>query len=196
MEHIYEQIVNALVNDGYGIIPDALSIELNRSLREAVTQEYNFKQAGIAPSTTVHIDPNRRRDKIAWLDRDGKASQEYLDFAQGLQEYLNRTLYLGLRYYEAHFARYEAGDFYEKHLDAFKHSKNRVVTTVYYLNDNWQQGDGGMLCLYDKEDNLLEEIAPINNTLVVFLSEKFPHEVRPSCATRYSIAGWFRVDKL
>lgn len=30
--------------------------------------------------------------------------------------------------------------------------------------------------------------------MVVFLSEKFPHEVLKANRKRYSIAGWFRVD--
>jgi SM-20-related protein len=31
-------------------------------------------------------------------------------------------------------------------------------------------------------------------TLVVFLSDRFPHEVRQASRLRYSIAGWFRVN--
>lgn len=108
---------------------------------------------------------------------------------------MNRELYLGINYYESHFALYEQGDFYEKHLDAFKNSKNRVVTTVYYLNEEWSEKDGGELVIYDEKNNLLTKVIPSANTLVVFLSDKFPHEVKPAKKKRYSIAGWFRTDK-
>ncbi|MDQ7061154.1 MAG: 2OG-Fe(II) oxygenase [Sulfurimonas sp.] len=34
-------------------------------------------------------------------------------------------------------------------------------------------------------------MSPQANTLVVFLSEKFPHEVKVAKKQRFSIAGWF-----
>ena len=120
---------------------------------------------------------------------------EFLAFISGLREYLNRSLFLGLTYYEAHFAHYKKGDFYEKHLDAFKSSKNRVVTTVYYLNEEWNQRDGGELLIYNKEEKLIKKVLPKQNTLVVFMSEEFPHAVDIAKKDRYSIAGWYRIDK-
>jgi SM-20-related protein len=102
---------------------------------------------------------------------------------------------MGITYYESHFAIYDKGDFYETHLDAFKNSKNRVVTTVYYLNENWSEDDGGELVIYDEDNNYLTKVTPHANTLIVFLSDKFPHEVLPAKKKRFSIAGWFRVDK-
>jgi SM-20-related protein len=78
---------------------------------------------------------------------------------------------------------------------SFKNSKNRVVTTVYYLNENWSEDDGGELVIYDEDNNYLTKVTPHANTLIVFLSDKFPHEVLPAKKKRFSIAGWFRVDK-
>ncbi len=37
-------------------------------------------------------------------------------------------------------------------------------------------------------------VTPAFATLVVFLSEEVPHEVRPAKRDRYSIAGWYRVN--
>ena len=141
------------------------------------------------------MDSSRRSDEICWLDEDNSVQSEFLDFANGLKNYLNRELYLGLSYYESHFAIYEKGDFYETHVDAFKNSKNRVVTTVYYLNNEWKKNDGGELVVYDENENFLAKVTPKANTMVVFMSEKFPHEVLAAKKKRYSIAGWFRVDK-
>lgn len=195
METLYEKITDALVNDGYIVIDDALEIKLSQKLLQSAQQQQNYKEAGISSSTALHLDKKRRRDKIVWLERDEASSSQFLDFAEGLQAYLNRSLYLGLTYYEAHFAHYETGDFYEKHFDAFKNSKNRVVTTVYYLNEEWREEDGGELLIYDKKDRLITKLLPKQNRLVVFMSEEFPHEVAPAKKDRYSIAGWFRVDK-
>ncbi len=195
MKMLYSQIIDALVSDGYIIIKDAFDKELCTSLLDEAKGEKDFKRAGISGASDLHIDNSRRRDKIHWLQRDEDAQSNFLEFADGLQEYINRELYLGLSYYESHFAIYEKGDFYETHLDCFKNSKNRVVTTVYYLNDDWKEQDGGELIIYDEKNNFLTKVAPQANTLIVFMSEKFPHEVLKTNKTRYSIAGWFRVDR-
>ncbi len=50
--------------------------------------------------------------------------------------------------------------------------------------------------MYDDDNNFIKKVIPHANTLVVFLSDKFPHEVLPTKRKRYSIAGWFRVDKV
>ncbi|MEA3371140.1 MAG: 2OG-Fe(II) oxygenase [Campylobacterota bacterium] len=195
-EELYSQITDALVDDGYIIIKDALEPKLASRLLNAAKDESSYKQAGISSSSNLHLDKSKRRDKIHWLDESDKAQNEFLEFADGLKQYLNRSLYLGLSYYESHFAIYDKGDFYETHLDAFKKSKNRVVTTVYYLNDEWTKDDGGELIIYDEDENAIAKVTPNSNSLVVFMSEKFPHEVLSTNKKRYSIAGWFRVDKI
>jgi len=193
-EDFYLNIVDALVKDGYVVLSDALASGLPSRLKN-FAQKSEFKQAGISGASDLHLDEMRRRDKIHWLDEDDDAQSEFLNFTHELQAVLNRELYLGLSYYESHFAKYEEGDFYEKHLDAFKNSKNRVVTTVYYLNDNWDEKDGGELVVYDEDDRLITKLSPKANTLVVFMSERFPHEVLPANKERFSIAGWYRIDK-
>ena len=193
-EKLYEKITDALVSDGYIVIDDALSPNIPKNLLSYAQSLTELKQAGISATNSKHIDSSRRRDKTKWLEEDNASQSAFLEFTSGLQAYLNRALYLGLNDYESHFAIYEEGDFYETHLDAFKNSKNRVVTTVYYLNDEWNEKNGGELIVYNEENEFLAKVTPNANTMVVFLSEKFPHEVLPAKKTRYSIAGWFRVD--
>jgi len=195
-QSIYSKITDALVDDGYIVIPNAISKNLSRLLLQDAKIESNFKRAGISNLPYVKIDTSRRRDKIHWLDDDGSVRSEFLAFSEGLREYLNKTLFLVLTYYESHYSIYNNGDFYETHVDAFKNSVNRVVTTVYYLNDAWIEGDGGELVIYDENNKFLKKVEPRADTLVVFLSERFPHEVLPAKKKRYSIAGWFRVDKV
>jgi len=193
-EPLYAQITEALVEEGFVVIENALNANLCSSLLTFSKNQNAFQQAGISGGKDLHLDSRKRRDKILWIDEDASVQSEYLAFCKGLKDYLNRALYLGLSYYESHFAIYEEGDFYEKHLDAFKNSKNRVVTSVYYLNEIWDTSDGGELLIYDKENRLLTKVIPHSNTLVIFLSDKFPHEVLPASKKRFSIAGWFRVD--
>ena len=195
-EKLYSSITDALVDNGYIIIENALEQELSPKLLNAANSEKDFKRAGISGAGDLHLDNERRRDKIHWIDESETSQKEFLEFADGLREYLNRSLYLGLTYYESHFAIYDKGDFYETHLDCFKNSKNRVVTTVYYLNETWNESDGGELIVYDEDENYLAKVTPDANTLVVFMSEKFPHEVLSANKKRYSIAGWFRIDKI
>lgn len=193
-KELYEQITNALVEDGYIILPHAMQNELPTKLLEKAKEINNYKRASISRTSQKQIDNERRRDKISWLDHDNGVQSEFLNFAEGLQTYINKELFMGIRYFESHFAIYEEGDFYETHLDAFKDSKNRVVTLVYYLNEEWSKNDGGELVVYDAQNQHLSTVIPHANTMVVFLSDTFPHEVLKANRTRYSIAGWFRVD--
>jgi len=43
-------------------------------------------------------------------------------------------------------------------------------------------------------ENTIASITPSLGTIVVFLSEEFPHEVLPAKSDRYSITGWFRLN--
>jgi len=190
-ENKYAKIVDELVLNGYIILDNGLGENIRKSLLTYAKEQTTFKQAGISSTGSKHINKSKRADKILWLDEDSAVQSEYLAFMRGLQAYLNRTLFLGLSYYESHFAIYDKGDFYEKHLDAFKNSNHRVLTTIYYLNT--LTTDTGELMLYDEEDKLLQRIEPKEDRLVMFLSDKFPHEVLKVKEKRYSIAGWFRV---
>ena len=136
-----------------------------------------------------------RNDRIRWINADSSATEAWLRWSDALMAYLNRRLYLGLFSFESHFAHYGAGDYYQKHLDAFKGQANRVLSLVTYLNKAWQAQDGGELLLYPEQGaQPLQRVLPKAGTLVVFLSEEFPHEVLPAERDRYSIAGWFRVN--
>lgn len=105
---------------------------------------------------------------------------------------LNRSFFLGLFDYECHYAKYQQGDFYKKHYDAFKGRSNRVFTTVLYLNT---PDSGGELIIYKPKSKQVEVcIKPLAGTLVIFESERFMHEVLPAGDERYSIAGWFRMN--
>lgn len=214
-EQLFDQIADALVSCGYIILPQALPASLVDGLLNHLhsLDETDFKRAGIGRQEDFQLDSSVRRDKIHWLQRNEPVEIEFLGWMEELRVALNRRLFMGLSDYECHYASYGVGAFYKKHLDAFKSppailqvpvqvapiqmQPQRVLSTVVYLNPQWQPGDGGELLLYAEDDvQLLESIAPEYGKLVLFLSEKFPHEVAVARRERHSIAGWFRVNAM
>ncbi|SDK01225.1 2OG-Fe(II) oxygenase [Microbulbifer yueqingensis] len=196
-------IAAALRTDGYIVLPAPLPpAVLGGLLRHfrSIDREH-FRRAGIGREDEHQLNRFVRSDKIFWLDNANPAVSAYLAWMETLRLGLNRRLFLGLFDYECHYAYYDRGTFYKKHLDAFKGSTNRVVSSVLYLTPNWQPRDGGELALYSPgEEGLAPEapplmkVAPRFGQIVVFLSEEFPHEVLPVQRPRYSVTGWYRVN--
>ena len=136
-----------------------------------------------------------RGDVISWLDETDITDLAFLSWMEKLRAGLNETLYLGLFDYECHYAIYPAGTGYAKHLDVLNGKKNRILSSVLYLNEDWQADDGGELDMYDGTGaTIIATVTPNAGTMILFLSETFPHEVRIARSTRRSIAGWFRVS--
>ncbi len=196
MEHVADQIATALEEKGWCVIDAALPASVASALARECGESaaVTFKQAGTGRHQDHHNDQGVRSDAIRWFDPSSSADAAYLRSMDDLREALNHRLFRGLLDYECHYARYAPGAFYRKHLDAFAGAKNRVLSTVLYLNEDWREEEGGELLLYAAGEELaFEAILPEYNRLVVFLSERFPHEVKPATRARHSIAGWFRV---
>lgn len=153
-----------------------------------------LQQAGIGRGHQHQHAGDIRTDHTYWLDGSTPAQAQFLHIMDALRQDINRTLFMGLHDYEAHYASYQAGGFYKKHLDSFKGRKNRLLSTVLYLTPGWRAEDQGHLVLYDAHDHEREigRVLPRAGTLACFLSEDIPHEVLPPLRERISIAGWFR----
>ncbi|WP_407832977.1 2OG-Fe(II) oxygenase [Vibrio rotiferianus] len=187
------KLIDALSTHGYYIWDDFISQEEVAELRDCIPDDW--KKARIGRNDDVTRIETIRSDKIQWLKRDmGAPVASFLDKMEEIRLEANRHFFLGLFEYEAHFAKYEKGDFYQKHLDCFKGNENRRLTTVFYMNESWSEEDVGELVVYDLNDNEIATIPPRSGRLFVFLSEQFPHEVLPTNAERFSIAGWFRIN--
>ncbi|MCP5169572.1 MAG: 2OG-Fe(II) oxygenase [Hahellaceae bacterium] len=192
----YSDLIDSLVLRGYYIAQDFITPYLLKRLRseaEAFYQE-GMTRAGIGRGDLHQQVETVRNDRTHWLNGSTVAQQRFFALAEELKEEVNRALFMGVFDFEAHYAVYEPGNFYKKHRDAFKGSSNRVLTTVFYLNDSWQESWGGKLRVYDDSDQFLCDVIPQGGTAVFFLSEQFPHEVLPAKQCRYSIAGWYRVN--
>lgn len=188
-----EHLLDSIAEKGWYVWDDFLTLEQVKLLKNCASDDW--QRARIGRNEDTQRASEIRRDKIQWLDSDmGQPVQDYLERMEFIRREVNQALFLGLFEYEAHFAQYEVGDFYKKHLDAFRGNESRKLTTVFYMNEDWRDANGGELKVYDLNDQLIQTIAPIAGRLVVFLSEQFPHEVLPAHAKRYSIAGWFRTN--
>jgi SM-20-related protein len=190
------RIAAAMHGDGWWVDGAALDRSLCSALwadLHALDTATVLTSAGIGRAATYQRDPNVRSDRIAWLTPTTPAQRTFLSGLESLRVALNRSLYLGLQSTEAHFARYDAGARYQRHLDSFAGGGSRIVSLVAYLNPGWCSADGGELVLYTPDAaREVIRILPSAGTVVAFLSEEFPHEVRQTTRDRASIAAWLR----
>ena len=196
-EALFTQIAEGIETQGYVILPAALPDTVADSLLEylAEVEQQRFHAASIGRGQDQMRNSFVRRDRIFWIDEQNPASILWLEWAARLKRYLNRRLFLGLFSFESHFSYYRENDFYKQHVDAFRGESNRVLSLVTYLNKGWQPDQGGELVIYSPDgQHELVTVQPGFGTVVLFLSEEFPHEVRPTARERYAVAGWFRVN--
>jgi SM-20-related protein len=200
-QHI-EALAAALQCDGWCCLPEFLDAARVAALRaDLLAQRPEFQGAAVGRAQARQARADVRSDATLWLDGRSETQRVFLAEMDDMRRALNRRLYLGLSSYEAHYAHYAPGAFYQRHLDVFQASAmasrvgpRRVLSTVFYLNDVWLDADGGELLLWADDDRELARIAPRAGTAVFFLSDAMPHEVRPARIDRYSIAGWFRTQ--
>lgn len=194
----FEAAIDALAEQGWLVIPNCFPTETVSELRQQALNQWQageFHAAGIGRGTELNVNQAVRGDQVQWLEpTEQGALGQWQQFVETLRVHLNRHLYLGLFEYEHHFALYPQGAFYRNHLDNFRGTSARLVTTLLYLNEAWQAQDGGQLRLYTDGTNGGEfiDITPQSGTVVLFLSERFWHEVLPANRQRLSLTGWLR----
>lgn len=210
-EALFAKIAKEITEQGFSINPAAMPMPLITALHDHVLSinDGKFSAAGIGRGNRFTRSKFVRTDEICWIEGNSEAGRDWLQWAQSLQTYLNRHLLLGLFSFESHFSLYSPGDYYKRHKDAFKGEANRVLSLVLYLNPGWTAHDGGELVLYPSDAETESQnlpallaaglptetkVTPLMGTLVLFLSEDFPHEVLPATRDRYAIAGWYRVN--
>lgn len=192
---VYARIVDDLAERGWSIqplfTPERLTAELAAECRSRAARGA-LAPAGVGRGSALVVREAVRGDSIQWLEAGQSAvCDQYLALLDGLRQAINQGLYLGLEDYESHFALYPPGAFYQKHLDRFRDDDRRTVSAVLYLNEAWQDEQGGALRLY-LNDGEVRDVPPQAGCLVVFLSADLPHEVLPATRERLSLTGWFR----
>lgn len=191
-EEFNAAIADALAGPGWIVLTNFLPAEALAELQNlASARQMQFVAAGVGREAAHQVRQDIRGDAVLWVENDDAEMLDANQRMHDLQQALNRELYLSLAELEWHFARYPVGSFYRRHLDQHRDQDTRVVTIVQYLNRDWTEADGGQLRIYLDTENYLD-VTPHGGTLVVFLSNRFEHEVLPARRERLSLTGWYR----
>lgn len=196
MQQVYEKLIQSLLGKGFGSVDHWFSTSEIQGLRETLLYRYsneNFAIAGIGNQQNLLKEKSIRNDRIYWLDNNSHNEFE-AKFFQELNrfiDYLNFTCFTGINSYEFHYAVYEPGAFYKKHVDQFSNDKRRKFSFIMYLTEDWQEGDGGELMIYDENPI---KISPEGGRIVFFMSENVEHEVLVTSKQRLSITGWLKTS--
>jgi len=190
---LWSRLADAVVEHGYAVEPGFLAPEAVRELALALRKREaggRFHDAGIGGRQAELVRPMLRGDRICWLEAAETPAEVTLVAAlDALRVGLNRALMLGLGELELQYASYAAGRHYVRHRDLSPRGIERVVSLALYLNEGWTAGDGGELVIATADGEVV--VSPTGGTLVVFLSERFEHEVRAAGRERLSLSGWF-----
>lgn len=183
--------------DARPVLDHLLLSSLSEEVR-ALDRADALRAAKIGRGLDKTRDRSVRRDRIAWLQGETPAQASLFSVFDTIRLGLNQRLFLGLKRFEAHYATYHPGDFYRRHVDSFQGRASRVVSVVLYLNEHWQDTDGGELQVFNRDSRpeICGQVLPELGRMAVFMSEEIPHEVLPANRTRYSLACWFRQDEI
>jgi len=176
-------------------LPAGLSARLLDRI-ERLQAEGQLANAGLGRQGARRQRGDIRRAATRWLEGDDPDERAFLDLAETIRLGLNRLHFLGLFEFECQFIAYPVGGFYARHLDSLAGARNRIVSLVAYLDENWLPGEGGSLVIWPEAEGgevPLAEILPKAGRLVLMMSERMPHEVRPATRPRHAIAGWWRL---
>jgi SM-20-related protein len=176
------------IRDGF-LAPGQIS-----ALIECVTLRRSrgqFTPARIGAAQTLQRRAEVRGDSTCWLQEPlYPAEHELLAQLEQLRLELNREAFLGLFELELHYAWYMPGAAYQRHVDQPRGVTRRKVSLVMYLNENWDEADGGALRIFEAVDGY-RDIQPMAGRLVCFLTAGREHSVLPALRDRLSISGWF-----
>ncbi|GAA0875462.1 2OG-Fe(II) oxygenase [Wandonia haliotis] len=192
---LYEEIISGLINENFAVFDgffDENMLEALTSRLEYHLEEERLRTAGIGNKELVSIDKQIRSDKILWLKDhpEHPVEKEFMDGVAAFSEYMNRTCFAGIQGGEFHYACYEEGAFYKRHIDRFMNDNSRKYSIITYLNKDWQPEDGGELVLYLEDRTLL--LRPEFGKTILFKSDLIEHEVLPAKRRRLSITGWLK----
>lgn len=199
---VYEAIIEGIQQKHYAVVEGFLSPSHVQDLRNLLLQKHEedeLRKSAVGNRTNEIIKDEIRGDFIQWMD-ESKANEVELQFFEAIKnliDYLNRTCFMGILHKEFHYAIYPKGTFYKRHLDTFQNDDRRVLSMVFYLNDeDWKISNGGELAIYEPtvSGEKTSLIYPLPGRLVIFESQVLEHEVLPVKASeRLSITGWLKT---
>ena len=197
MENSFETLIASYIENKVGISEHFLSDELANHLKEnllSLNHNNLLLTAGTGNAEKLTHNTLVRSDVIYWLDKKHNNPYENEFFVQieAFIAYLNESCYAGITGYEFHYTLYEAGSFYSKHIDQFQDNSSRQFSMISYLNNNWEEKDGGELLIHQLDNN--QKISPTQGKTVFFKSNELEHEVLVTQERRMSVTGWLKRD--
>ena len=189
-DRLTDKQLDTFVTDGWLTIDNVF----NKTALLALQAESGFIDYRDAALTAGIRISDIRGDRIRWITENFFAGYYYLQSINALAALFNRSLFAGIRHSEAHYACYPPGFGYKWHSDNPAGRDERVISAVFYLNDEWTASDGGALEIIDKHGSH-HSVMPVANRLVIFDSD-LQHQVQIAHRQRYSIATWMRRDGL
>lgn len=178
-------------------------------------QKNKFKIAKIGQDSTNTLNEEIRVAETCFIGRD---KPELRDVPNSMRERLYDVLEalrldlqegenaksLDPNLSEFLYAYYPTGGFYRRHRDAVKGSASwlREYSFLLYLNEEEYDPDvdGGRLRVHfdsggdflpTGEAPLFQDVDAYGGTLVIFESNRFPHEVLDTMAERFAVVGWY-----
>jgi SM-20-related protein len=197
MDDSFETLVASYIENKVGIAEHFISDALANHLKENLLRLLKNQQlvaAGTGNDKKLTHNALVRNDVIYWLDKKNNNVYENEFFVQieAFIAFLNANCYAGITGYEFHYSLYETGSFYRKHLDQFQDNTSRQFSMISYLNNNWQEKDGGELLIHQVGND--QKIAPTQGKTVFFKSNELVHEVLVTHERRMSVTGWLKRD--
>lgn len=189
----FAPVAAALATDGWCVADGLLTATQTGALGVECAAEHVRGAMRVAATGSSHSEGLLRGDVTQWFDTLSPTSAQaaFVGRIDALMHSLNRALMLTMVESESHYAVYAIGMGYVPHVDRLRDSDERVVSAVFYLNDDWLDDEGGALRLH-LVDDVKHDIFPRAGTLVLFMSSDILHEVLPATRTRMSIACWMR----
>lgn len=189
----FHAAADALASDGWCVLADWMEPAQTRALASECAAMHDARMLRPARIGATRSASPLRGDSTHWFVTGAMTApqQVFTDRIDALRMALNRELMLSMVESESHYAAYRPGAGYARHLDRLLNNDARVISAVFYLNEDWQESDGGALRMY-LDDGSARDILPYAGTLALFLSARFEHEVLPATRDRLSIACWLR----
>lgn len=207
LPRISQAQLDELSTNGYVIMGNFIPQDLEEALRQDVKslrEKSKFNIAKIGQDSTNTLNTEIRVAETCFLNKlsdipSDARSQLYKILDQVRQD-LPQPLDVSLS--ELLYAYYPSGGFYRRHRDAIPGSAStlRKFSLLLYLNQDWKEEFGGRLRMHmDSGGDFLPEgeapnyvdVDPKGGTVVLFESDKLPHEVLDTKAERLAVVGWY-----
>jgi SM-20-related protein len=201
--------LDELSKNGYVIMDNFIPEDLQEALREDVKslrEKSKFNIAKIGQDATNTLNTEIRVAETCFLgnnklsDVPSEARSQLYKILDQVRQDLPQPLDASLS--ELLYAHYPSGGFYRRHRDAIPGSAStlRKFSLLLYLNKDWKEEFGGRLRMHmDSGGDFLPEgeapnymdVDPSGGTLVLFQSDKLPHEVLDTQVERVAVVGWY-----